>query len=243
MKAKTSKNEKKQENTEINANLEQFQNSHPKERKTRFFSLMTYADDKQILKVCTAHASSIRAMCYIYHDKDDAIPHRHILLRTYSVWTPRQIAKWFDGLTDKKREKINTFCESANSIESLEEYLFHEDEKSRAEGKHVYDRSELHDYGYSDLHDPKNSHDESYEIINRIIAGANPRDLVRLYGRDFVYHVSAYYECADRIEAFEGYKESRIRSRLEAPKQNKLPKIDPEQMTIVHSIEEVLTDE
>lgn len=183
--------------------------------KSRYFSLTTYATEKQIQKVVGDHVRSLRSFCYIYHDKDEAEPHHHILVRTHSTWTAPQIAKWFADLKDKKGEKINTFCETANDMEALKIYILHQDEKSREEGKHEYSTEDIKDYGFNDLAERKDSYDSSYEILNKVLLGVNPRDLVRYYGRDYLYHYNQYEDVADMIRRHEGYKEARLATMVE----------------------------
>ena len=215
MSKKTSKNEEKKENTNVNTNLESFSVSQHRERKSRFFSLTTYAAEKQIQKVVGNHVSSLRALCYIYHDKDEAEPHYHILMRTHSTWTARQIGRWFADLKDAEKKPINTFCETANDMEALKLYILHQDQKSIEEGKHRYEVEDIRDYGFSDLAEKKDSYDSSYEILMKVLAGAHPRDLVKYYGRDYLYHHNQYEEVADHIRQVDGYKEARLRSALE----------------------------
>ena len=220
-----SKTEKKQENTSINGNLESFSNSQPKTRKSRFFSLTTYATEKQIQKVVADHSTSIRALCYICHDKDESEPHFHILMRTHSTWTTAQLVRWFSDLKDKEKKPINTFCETANDMESLKKYIIHDTEQAREEGKHQYSPEEIKDFGMNDLTERKDCYDSSYEILLRVLGGANPRDLVRFYGRDYLYHYNCYHEVADKIRNVEGYKEAAINSLLEA-NNRKVPRFD-----------------
>ena len=233
---KTRKTKKTDENNEINANLETFSNSQQKMCRVRFFSLTTYATEKQIQKVVTDHVRSIRALCYIYHDKDESEPHHHVLIRTHSAWTSVQIARWFSDLKDEKREKVNTFCEVAHDMDSLVRYILHDTAEAREAGKHLYSREDIKDFGMCDLAERKDSYDSSYEILMRVLSGMNPRELVRYYGRDFLYHINAYYDCAERISDYEGYKESRIRARMEAPEPRK-PRLDEDQLKIVDSME------
>lgn len=183
--------------------------------KTRYFSLSSYATEKQIMKVMKKHISSIRAFCYIFHDVDENEPHYHILIRTHSTWSSKQIAKWFELLKDDKGEFVNTFAENANDMESLKIYILHQDKQSILDGKHMYDKSQIKDFGYNDLTDKKCSFDNTYEIMQRMLLGENPRSLLRKYGRDFLYHINLYYECLDRIRDFEGFKESRTLTRIE----------------------------
>ena len=195
-------------------------------KKTRYFSLTSYATEKQIQKVICDHVKSIRALCYIFHDKDEAEPHYHILIRTHATWSPAQIANWFSGLKDKEKKKINTFAEVANDMRALELYILHQDEKSIEEGKHQYNKEDIKDFGLTDLFERKESYDNSYEILLRVLARTNPRDLVRFYGRDFLYHMNSYYECADKIREVEGYKESAVYSRMELFHSANLQKVE-----------------
>ena len=225
MSKKTSKTEKKAENTNINGNLESFSNSQTKMRKSRFFSFTTYATEKQIQKVVSLHVSSIRAFCYILHDQDEAEPHFHILMRMHSVWTTAQLVKWFADLKDKSGNKINTFCEVANDMESLKRYILHDTEEAREAGKHQYSEDDIKDFGLCDLSERKDSYDSSYEILLKVLSGANPRDLVRFYGRDYLYHYNCYHEIADKIRNVEGYKEAAINSMLES-KGQRVPRFE-----------------
>ena len=184
-------------------------------RQTRFFALVTYAGEKQIQKVVTAHVTSIRAFCYIIHDKDEGVePHTHIIIRTHSTWYPTQIERWFSGLRDKNKQPVNTFCEPANDLDALAQYLTHSDEESRKKGKYEYDGTEIKDYGLNDLAPKGNSFDSSYEVLNDILSGVSFRKLVIKYGRDFVYHWQSYCDLAQEIRNQEGYAEAKMQSQI-----------------------------
>ncbi len=195
-------------------------------RRTRFFSLTSYATEKQIQKVIADHVSSLRALCYIHHDQDESEPHYHILMRTHSAWTTTQIAKWFADLKDKEKKPVNTFCETANDMEALKRYIIHDTEEAREAGKHQYSMDDIKDFGMCDLAERKDSYDSSYEILMRVLAGANPRDLVRYYGRDYLYHINCYQECADRIRELEGYKEAAMFARMNMFESKKLKEVE-----------------
>ncbi len=195
-------------------------------KRSRFFSLTTYATEKQIQKVVSDHISSLRALCYIHHDKDEAEPHFHILMRTHSAWTTTQISKWFADLKDKEKKPVNTFCETANDMEALKRYIIHDTEEAREAGKYQYSIDDIKDFGMCDLAERKDSYDSSYEILMKVLAGANPRDLVRFYGRDYLYHLNCYYECADKIRELEGYKEATIFARMNMFPEKNFRKVD-----------------
>ena len=195
-------------------------------KKVRFFSLTTYANEKQIQRIVCDHAKSIRALCYIHHDQDESEPHYHILMRTHSNWTTTQITKWFADLKDKEKKPINTFCEIANDMDALKRYIIHDTEEARAEGKHQYTIEDIKDFGMCDLSERKDAYDSSYEILLKVLAGANPRELVRYYGRDYLYHINAYHECVDRIRELEGYREASMFARINMFDQKNLQKVD-----------------
>ncbi len=207
-----SKNKASQEK---NSNLELFQNSHVKTRKRRFFSLMTYANKQQIMKVMKAHVNSIRAFCFILHDKDDATPHIHIIVRTHSTWTCTQLIRWFVGLKDSKGQEINTFCEPANDLIALKDYLTHSDSESREKGKYQYNEKEIEDFGMWDMIPRNESFDDSYEILNEVLIGTPYRTLVRRYGRKFLYHWETYANMAGEIRQAEGFKEAKMQALME----------------------------
>lgn len=201
-----------------NENLEQFLNSQKKVRKThkqtRYFSGVTYATENQLKKVLKNHISSVRAFCYILHDKDEAEPHTHFIIRTHSTWYPSQVERWFSGLKDQKKQPVNTFCEPANDLSALDQYLTHSDDESISKGKHQYDRSEIRDFGLRDIIPKGNSYDSSYEVINDILSGVSFRKLIIKYGRDFVYHWQSYCDLAQEIRNQEGYAESKMMAQV-----------------------------
>lgn len=212
---------------EKTSDLEQFSNSQTFLcKRTRFFSLITYLDEKRFRKVITTHIRSIRAFCYIHHDRDESVPHYHIIMRTHSAWTSIQICRWFAGYVDKEKKPINTFCEPANDLTALKEYITHSDEESREKGKYQYTVGDIQDFGLWDIVPQNDSYDDSYEILNKFLACTSCRELVRQYGRKFVYHWGAYSEIADKIRTEEGYHEARIRSMGELLGDTALKPID-----------------
>lgn len=177
-------------------------------RTSRYFSLISYCSARDIEKILANHRSSIRAYAYIYHNADEATPHFHILIRTLSSWKPLALCKWFSACVDDSGAPVNTLCEIASSIDSLVPYILHETEESIADGKHRYDKSEIISYRLYDLKMQTDSFDSSYEIVKAMTLGISPRELVRRYGRDYVYHYNAYRAVVDAIIEFEGASRS-----------------------------------
>lgn len=198
-----SKTKKTEEKAEVNENLEQFSKSEKKPRKkkkvgkSRYFCFMTYASEKEIQTTIAKHSSSIRAFAYIYHGEDDSVPHWHLLVRTYSTWTENQILKWFDWV--KLKSNQNTMVEIMGDTIAMGEYLTHTDFASVMEGKHPYKREDIRDFGLFDIVDKRDSYDETYEIVQNVIAGMNERDLIRRYGKNYLFHRNAFQEAADVI--------------------------------------------
>lgn len=177
-------------------------------KRSRFHAVITYASERQLQDVIIAHQSSVRAWAYIYHDKDEAEPHYHIIIRTYDAWYNTAIERWFKGLKDSQGNDINTFCEKANDLVVLEQYLTHDDFESRKQGKYHYSRSQIHDFGLWDIVPCKDSFDDSFDVVNDIINGMSAKDLLRRYGRDYLFHRYAYEEIADKIIMEDGYRKT-----------------------------------
>lgn len=178
--------------------------------KVRAFSIMTYCSKEQIHTVLGSHNSSIRAYAYIYHDKDETVPHHHIVLRTFDAWSIASIEKWFRGFMDEKGEPINTFVQKANDLHALYEYLTHTDADSIEEGKHQYSKADIYDGGILDLVPKKDAADDTYEIINHMVNGAPTRWLVRRYGKAFIYHYSQFVAVKEAIEREDWMEQSRL---------------------------------
>ena len=104
-------------------------------KRSRLHSIVTYANKKQVENVISQHSSSIRAFCYILHDKDETASHIHLVMRTYSAWSESAICKWFKGLKDSKKEEVNTFSEPVSDPTAIIAYLTHSDHESCKKGK------------------------------------------------------------------------------------------------------------
>lgn len=158
------------------------------------------------------HIKQVRAFAYIQHDKDDAEAHIHLLMRTYDSWSDTQIAKWFKGRKDAKGEECNTFVEVANDLYALKEYITHSDQESIENGKYQYNESDIKDFGLWDIVDKKETYDDTMEIVNMILRGVSQRELLKRYGRKYLYHMIDFLNVASEIRQEEGYKEARQRA-------------------------------
>lgn len=168
--------------------------------KSRYFSGITYLSTTDLVKRLQEKGTSIRAYAVIDHNKDEKEPHRHFVIRTHSTWTPTAVLKWFPRPFDINGKEINTFIEIVHDRQGIVDYLTHKNELD----KHHYDESEIIDHGLTDLVPQGETSDDTFEIIEMMLQGVPTRELVRLYGRDFLYHYGAYKAVADQIRAEEG---------------------------------------
>lgn len=146
-----------------------------------------------VCKVLEEHAQSIRSHCKILHDRDETEPHIHIALRLFDARTPKDITNWFpDGQ--------NTFTEALRVRSAFRSYLTHMDKNGcPIDGKHIYDEAEIS----GDIADTLGSPDESDDalaIINDLLSGVCTYDMIRQYGKDFVYHAGSYYTLKNIIK-------------------------------------------
>ena len=117
-----------------------------KVKGSRLFSIVTYIDEPRLKKILASRAPFIRSFAYIYHDKDNSKPHRHLILDTYDIWTKQQIKEWFSHIKDE-----NTFVQQSTDIHALVEYITHTDDGSFQKGKLPYSTSEIVDGGLFNL--------------------------------------------------------------------------------------------
>lgn len=230
-----SKTKKNEEKIEVKENLEEFSKSEKKPRKkkkvgkSRYFSFITYASEKEIQTTIAKHSSSIRSFAYIYHGEDDSPAHWHLLVRTYSTWTENQILKWFDWV--KLKSNQNTLVEIMDDTIAMGEYLTHTDYKSVMEKKHPYRREEIKDFGLFDIVDKRDSYDETYEIVQHVLAGMDERDLIRRYGKNYLYHRNVFQEAADTIY-YQSMNFNRQDMRAKARDDLRLLEIDAESVDL-----------
>lgn len=170
-----------------------------KSAKGRFFALVSYCKSSEaLIQILQTKQKSVRAYALIKHDKDEADPHHHIVIRTNSTWTCQQLAKWF---TNAGGEGQNTFCQLVRDREGIVDYLTHEGNEGE---KYHYDKSDIIDGGLDDILPAGEASDDSAEILEKYLSGVSVREMVRLYGRDFLYHIASYAAVADIIRKEEG---------------------------------------
>lgn len=121
------------------SNLELTQNQkNMLSAKTRLLTLVTYLDENKVVQLLT-ESPHIVDWAYAYHDKD-IFPdgsakktHCHIILHLDDVYTLRTYAELFETTQVTKLNKAGVY--------TMFEYLIHNTDTARNEGKHEYDSS------------------------------------------------------------------------------------------------------
>ena len=111
---------------------------------SRLFAVVTYiSDPAQIISIICAKSKQIRSFAYILHDRDEADPHHHLVIRTHNSRTCKEICNWFkDDINNQ-----NTFAAFVESPEGILSYLTHANDPEQTQ----YDDSEVTDGGIADI--------------------------------------------------------------------------------------------
>ena len=120
-------------------------------------------------------------------------PHYHIVLCFGTKKRGTQLTRLFN--TTELR-LINTGYQLKGSFN----YLTHD--SNDCKGKVKYEKFKLitNNLEYFENLDDCQGTDNSFDIIDRIIRGCSTRDMVKLYGKDFIYHRKDYLSVAEAIQ-------------------------------------------
>lgn len=187
------------------------QTAKPRPARSRYFSLVTYLSEEQIKATMDHYKDYIDSALYILHDKDivqktddtagDLLKeaHTHILLRSYEATTASAVKKWFMRFRfSDENGLINTMVEICDSVGSARDYLTHKNDPD----KYQYSTADVLEFGrgWECFNHASRCADDCLDIIDRLSEGASLRQLVREYGRDFVYNYRAYDHMARLID-------------------------------------------
>ena len=186
----------------------------PRQQRSRNFALSTYLSKEQVKDVLFRHDKQIKAYAYIEHNKDlneDKTPkenHIHILLRTINNITVDNVRNWFKGYTDLKGLPINTLGQVMHDITSSFEYLTHNTEQAKADGKYLYDENEVisNDLGYF-KNNTEHTEDNITLAILELCEGVPLKEVATKYGRDFIIHYQSIKMLFNDIQRQEGGRE------------------------------------
>lgn len=165
--------------------------------RTRVFSLVSYADEVDIMLVLSYHQEQIRYCCYILHDKDMHDDgslkenHYHIVVETYNAYRVGSVRKWFSAIKDSDGNSVNTLGQPVIDRKMSIDYLTHEHHKHKAQ----YSRESIVNYNEALLiakEKPRSDDDKALLILDDMIAGVPEYQLCRRYGREYIINAHRY---------------------------------------------------
>ena len=188
--------------------------NEPRSKRYRAFCLTSYLTKPQVSETLLRHDRQVRAYAYIEHNRDCdengelKERHIHILLKLVNNTTVDAVRNWFKGYTDMNGMPINTLAQPMHDISSSFDYLTHETEQAKADGKVIYDKGEIvsNDLQYfqdSTLHDEDNI---SLALVE-MCEGVPLQEVARKYGRDFIIHYQSIKMLFNDIQRQIGGKE------------------------------------
>lgn len=165
------------------------------EKRYRNFCLMTYLTESQILAVMQKHDRQLKAYAYICHDKDkDALgqektKHYHLLVCLVNNTTTDAMRNWFKGYTDEKGLPVNTLAQPMHDINGSYDYLRHDTEQAKAEGKYLYPVEDVKGFNLDFFTDVQMQETDTLTMaMNDMLEGIPLDEVRKKYGRDFIMH-------------------------------------------------------
>ena len=186
--------------------------------KARELFLISYLPSIDIInEILDKKLKNIKSYAFIYHDKDTYIndilddktneiihkkgdlktPHYHIYLRLKTDREPDEIKRWFmpKELKDEHGLSYNCLSQKVKSSVACIEYLTHKNEPV----KQQYSENDIISYNIDSVLD-NDAIDNSIDIVEDMLSGFTTRELVKRYGRDFIYHYSSYSVIVAKIK-------------------------------------------
>lgn len=174
-----------------------------------------YATEDKLVSLLNLKLDKIKSYAYIYHDNDTldtgkiGKKHYHLYLELYGKRLLSSVGNWFASLpSDVGADNIR--IEKVRSVLMCLRYLIHIDD----EDKYQYDSSLVKSYriDYEKQICCSSSTDGTYDILKDYLTGTPVIELVRKYGREFLYHYPSYKLVAQDVietKTYERIKEFR----------------------------------
>lgn len=185
--------------------------------KLRELGLISYLPSyEDVQTIINNKDEQILSYAYILHDKDVNLtdvydnesgellhakgspkePHFHIYLRLSTDRDALQICRWFQRKDKSGRITANCFYKPIKKREGILNYLTHNTKDSKV--KYQYDKSSVVMANCDNIAEDL-PRDDSFDVINDILAGVRTYELVKKYGRDFIYHYKQFQDVAQAI--------------------------------------------
>lgn len=158
--------------------------------RTRNWSLITYLAPSVLVERLFA-LDNVRYFAFILHDKDTLEDgtlkdkHIHLALVLNSARTLSQLAPRF---TDIYSDAGNCFGQPTRSNLAIVDYFIHKNEPD----KYQYSVSDIVSNNLEYFQNEDNIEDNTFLIIEDLLNGKSLREMVKIYGRDFLYHYRDY---------------------------------------------------
>lgn len=182
--------------------------------KLKEFFLVSYLPHDALQNILDTKLKQIDKYAYILHDKDvydkDVVndvgdvlhhvgdvkaPHTHIYLKLFESRDSGEIQRWFTKEIDGVRQ--NCFLERVHNRIGCIAYLTHRTKQSQH--KYQYDLDLIKSFNLDGTELDGDCVDNSLDIIEDILNHVPLREMVRRYGKQFIYQYKAYTEMAFNI--------------------------------------------
>lgn len=186
-------------------------------KRTNELFLISYLPSTNIINdILDKKLKNIKSYAFIYHDKDIyfndilddkneiihkkgdfKVPHFHIYLKLKSSRDSEEIKRWFmpKELIDENGLPYNCLSQKVKSSVACIEYLTHKNEPE----KYQYSENDIISYNIDSVLE-NDAIDNSIDIVEDMLSGFSTRELVKRYGRDFIYHYSSYSAIVAKIK-------------------------------------------
>lgn len=186
-------------------------------KKTNELFLISYLPSADIINdILDKKVKNIKSYAFIYHDKDIyfndilddkneilhkagdlKVPHFHIYLKLKSSRDSEEIKRWFmpRELIDENGLPYNCLSQKVKSSVACIEYLTHKNEPE----KYQYSENDVVSFNIDSVLE-NDAVDNSIDIVEDMLNGFSTRELVKRYGRDFIYHYSSYSAIVAKIK-------------------------------------------
>lgn len=151
--------------------------------------------------------NSIKSYYWILHDKDkldngDLKPvHYHVVVTFNYAIIPKKFESICDAYIFLESEDTNYFYEPVNSLSAVLLYLTHRNDPDKFQYSFSLIYTNNLTYLSSVYSYDTTKENDAYNIVMALIDGVPYEELLKLYGRDFVFHYRQYLLMADLIEA------------------------------------------
>lgn len=183
--------------------------------KTNEFYLVSYLQLEQVGEILNNKSKQIERFAYILHDKDvyqeDICehatgevkhkkgdfkePHIHIYLKLYQSRELGEVKRWF--VREENGQRINCLVQFVYDRCGAIAYLTHRTKKSAT--KYQYPLENVIAFNMDTLENESGGVDKTILIIEDILNNTPTIEMIKKYGREYVYHRQDFLHCVEAI--------------------------------------------